>query len=83
MVLWGMMIKYEDGEPCGHFGCERHVSHPCEGCGRINARGESRIMDIVAGSDTGCGMAGREYHKMYRESCWRTYCVCDGCDYEI
>lgn len=23
------------GEPCGHPGCLSHVSHPCEGCGRI------------------------------------------------
>ena len=25
----------KDGEPCGHPGCLSHVSHPCEGCGRI------------------------------------------------
>lgn len=26
----------KDGEACGlHTGCLRHVSHPCEGCGRI------------------------------------------------
>jgi len=24
-----------DGEPCSHVGCLHHVSHPCEGCGRI------------------------------------------------
>jgi len=24
-----------EGEPCGHPGCLNHVSHPCEGCGRI------------------------------------------------
>ena len=24
-----------DGEPCGHPGCLHHISHPCEGCGRI------------------------------------------------
>ena len=24
-----------DGEPCGHTGCLAHISHPCEGCGRI------------------------------------------------
>lgn len=27
--------KYSDGEPCSHVGCLNHVSHPCEGCGRI------------------------------------------------
>ncbi len=24
-----------DGEPCDHPGCLNHLSHPCEGCGRI------------------------------------------------
>jgi len=24
-----------DGEPCSHKGCLSHISHPCEGCGRI------------------------------------------------
>jgi len=24
-----------EGEPCGHLGCLNHVSHPCEGCGRV------------------------------------------------
>ena len=24
-----------DGEPCDYPGCLSHVSHPCEGCGRI------------------------------------------------
>ena len=26
---------YREGEPCEHPGCLRHVTHPCEGCGRI------------------------------------------------
>ncbi len=26
---------YKDGEPCSHTGCLHHVTHPCEGCGRI------------------------------------------------
>ena len=25
-------------EPCGHDGCLSHVTHPCEGCGRIAGR---------------------------------------------
>lgn len=25
-------------EPCGHRGCLSHVSHPCEGCGRLAGR---------------------------------------------
>lgn len=24
-----------DGEPCNHPGCLAHISHPCEGCGRV------------------------------------------------
>jgi hypothetical protein len=34
-----------DGEPCSHPGCLNHLSHPCEGCGRIGrypVTGESR-----------------------------------------
>ena len=27
--------KIPDGEPCDHPGCLSHISHPCEGCGRI------------------------------------------------
>ena len=30
--------KYlEDGVQCSHPGCIAHVSHPCEGCGRIQS----------------------------------------------
>lgn len=27
--------QLKDGEACDHPGCLCHVSHPCEGCGRI------------------------------------------------
>lgn len=27
--------RLKDGEPCYLAGCLNHVSHPCEGCGRI------------------------------------------------
>jgi len=27
--------RYEPGKPCAHPGCIAHLSHPCEGCGRI------------------------------------------------
>ena len=27
-----------DGVPCKHPGCLHHVSHPCEGCGRVAGR---------------------------------------------
>lgn len=32
-------VLYRDGEPCNHKGCQNHISHPCEECGRINALG--------------------------------------------
>lgn len=28
-------VAYRIGEPCAHPGCLSHISHPCEGCGRI------------------------------------------------
>ena len=31
-------MELKDGIPCGHPGCLHHVSHPCEGCGRITGR---------------------------------------------
>ena len=33
-----MSEKLKDGQPCNHPGCLHHVSHPCEGCGRIAGR---------------------------------------------
>lgn len=32
-------IKYDNGQPCKHRGCLSHISHPCEGCGRISGKG--------------------------------------------
>jgi hypothetical protein len=46
--IWGAMSDEEhwlhigsrlrDGEPCTHPGCLRHLTHPCEGCGRVGGR---------------------------------------------
>jgi len=30
---------YYNGEPCYHKGCINHITHPCEVCGRIGAKG--------------------------------------------
>jgi len=38
-------IKYNKGEPCTHKGCLSHISHPCEGCGRIGGNGIVYILD--------------------------------------
>ena len=28
-------MEYKNGEPCKHRGCLNHITHPCEGCGRV------------------------------------------------
>lgn len=43
-----MCEKYRDGEPCEHPGCLQHVTHPCEGCGRIQGRPQPYTDDEVA-----------------------------------
>lgn len=30
--------ELRDGEPCNHKGCLCHISHPCEGCGRVGGK---------------------------------------------
>lgn len=32
-------ILYHDGQPCKHPGCFNHITHRCEGCGRIESKG--------------------------------------------
>jgi hypothetical protein len=29
----------KDGQPCNHKGCQNHLTHSCENCGRIGAKG--------------------------------------------
>lgn len=49
VVLYGSIIdgvitverELFDYQPCDHPGCLSHVSHPCEGCGRIAGRASS------------------------------------------
>lgn len=36
---------YKDGEPC-ELHCDRHVTHPCERCGRTMARGEATVLEF-------------------------------------
>ncbi len=31
------MDNLRDGQECDDRGCKSHISHPCEGCGRIGA----------------------------------------------
>lgn len=43
------MSDAEVGPPCGHPGCLSHVTHPCEGCGRVAGRidGEDPLADVI------------------------------------
>lgn len=43
----------KDGEPCNHPGCFIHITHPCEGCGRIAGRYPA---DIIADKAPTCPM---------------------------
>jgi len=38
----------EEGQPCKHPGCLSHVSHPCEGCGRVAGRGKTYVQHLMA-----------------------------------
>lgn len=44
---------YKDGEPCDHIGCLNHVSHPCEGCGRIAGQNNLMSFDKIHNSAKG------------------------------
>ena len=32
------MGSLKPGEPCSHPGCCNHITHPCEGCGRVGCQ---------------------------------------------
>ena len=38
LIDTGFLETLPDGVPCSHPGCLNHVTHPCEGCGRISGR---------------------------------------------
>lgn len=40
-----------DGVPCSHSGCLSHLSHPCEGCGRIGGRKKTSVLDRIRSGD--------------------------------
>ena len=53
-----MKVIYDQGQPCQYLGCLHHLTHPCEGCGRILGAGvvvqlsnQSRRVTIVSSSD--------------------------------
>lgn len=46
-----------DGVPCDHAGCLSHLSHPCEGCGRIGGQLEEGCIMMGGGEDGLCSVA--------------------------
>lgn len=34
-----LVTVYKEEEPCSHPGCLSHITHPCEGCGRVAGKG--------------------------------------------
>lgn len=46
--------RLKDGEPCSHPGCLSHLSHPCEGCGRIAGVSRKPLKMCRAGQDGEC-----------------------------
>lgn len=36
----------KDGESCSHPGCLSHISHRCEGCGRIGGQSDRQDFDL-------------------------------------
>lgn len=36
----------QDGEPCPHTGCVRHITHPCEVCGRTGGVGRVWVVRL-------------------------------------
>lgn len=56
--------ELRDGEPCSHPGCAHHITHPCEGCGRIGARspagGEAVSMTDHWGTDDAIVWSGED-----------------------
>ena len=59
-----------DGEPCGHPGCLSHVSHPCEGCGRVGGR--TALSDIYVES---CGKCHKTPEEHYKDKQGQLWCV--------
>jgi len=50
-MLGPVDLKLGPLPPCDHPGCYSHVSHPCEGCGRI--AGRLPVDWVVAGCESG------------------------------
>lgn len=45
-------LKLREGEPCKHIGCASHITHPCEGCGRVRMRKKKNCPECGLDIDT-------------------------------
>ena len=59
---------FRDGEPCSHPGCLSHVSHPCEGCGRIGGRAKAVPPEKIYQSVASNAREARELAARIREA---------------
>jgi hypothetical protein len=63
-------LGLRDGEPCSHPGCLSHVSHPCEGCGRVGGR--TVLCDEILQC---CGKCGKIPEAHYKDKHGDLWCV--------
>lgn len=62
---------YRNGEPCKHKGWLNHLTHPCEGCGRIAGR---KAYDKISVDElklfVGTGLKVKDIHKGIELELW-------------
>ena len=60
---WLRPRPLKDGDPCEHKGCLSHITHPCEGCGRIAGKSKPEchcdLRTKLVGD--GCSVCNPEY----------------------
>jgi hypothetical protein len=44
----GEGFLYLNGTPCDHTGYKNHLTHPCEVCGRVGAKGVALVPGWIA-----------------------------------
>jgi hypothetical protein len=73
----------KEGEPCDHIGCLSHLTHPCEGCGRINGKSKAKVITDFGGLMRFASALGKakqkgdpkeieeaqQAHDIYKEQC--------------
>jgi hypothetical protein len=62
---------YRDGYPCSHPGCLQHITHPCEGCGRVGGRKIYPFQNDVV--DTVFAFDEKDAETLWEEACGEPY----------